>query len=257
MKKKTMYFNPIRNKRSFDEVSTEIKKMIIEGTLRVGDKLPSELVMASQFNVGRQTIREALRFLELSGFLTVQKGGGGGSVITNSILNTITKSFLDAVQMRNISVIELTTARLDIEKLVVRHAITQITEDDCLNLNENIDKAAKKIALGIQAFEENVNFHILLAKASKNGVLIIVVESIMAIVSDFLSHIPQTVAISEKVLNNHRDILQALMERDEERAVELLCKDLRDTDIRFKSSFKQMNKPDRKRGNEGRRPKVV
>lgn len=240
MEKKMVYFNPIKNKRTFDEISTEIKKMIVEGIFKPGDKLPSESEIARQFSVGRQTVREALRLLELSGFLTVHKGGGGGSIITNTILNTISKSFLDAVQMKNISVAELTIARTEIEKLVICHAVENSTNEDINILKENIAKGSRKLALGVQAFEENIEFHILLARVSKNGVFTIVVESIMALVAEFLSRIPQTLEISTRVLGEHKQMVDAIVERNKEQAIKLMEAHLGFVDNRFKSSFEQI-----------------
>lgn len=242
MEEKTIYFNPIKNKRTFDEIATEIKRMIVEGIFKPGDKLPSELEIARQFNVGRQTVREALRLLELSGFLTVQKGGGGGSIITNTIIDSIRKSFIDAVQMHTVSVAELTVARAEVERLVIRRAVANSTEEDIAALNENISKANKRIAAGVQAFEENIKFHVLLAKASKNAVFTIVLESIMTIVSDFLSRIPQTLEISKRVLEEHKLMVDAIMERDEDRAIELLGKHLDFVGKRFNTSFEQVTK---------------
>jgi len=240
MEKKHVYFSPIRNKRTFEEISTEIKKLIIGGTFKLGDKLPSESEIARQFNVGRQTVREALRLLELSGFLTVQKGGGGGSIITNTILDTITKSFQDAVRMKNISVSELTVARVAIEKLVIGYAVENATDEDFAALEKNITKGSKKIEEGVQAFDENIAFHILLANASKNGVFIIVVGTIMEFVRDFLSRIPQTLQISNKVLSDHKEILAAISKRNKEQAIELMEKHLTFVDVRFRSSMEKI-----------------
>ena len=245
MDEKTVYFNPIKNKRTFDEIATEIKKMIVGGILKPGDKLPSESEIARQFNVGRQTVREALRMLELSGFLTVHKGGGGGSVITNTIINTIRKSFMDAVQMHNISVGELTVARAEVERLVICHAVENATEEDIAALKENISKGSKVIASGVQAFEENMDFHVLLAKAAKNAVFTIVMESIMAIVSDFLSRIPQTLEISKRILKEHELMVDAIAERDKDRAVELMDRHLGFVGKRFNSSFEQIARKNR------------
>ncbi|MDZ7700199.1 MAG: GntR family transcriptional regulator [Deltaproteobacteria bacterium] len=64
-----------------DKISNSIKELILNGTLKIGDRLPSEKELAQQFQVDRQTIREALRLLELSGFVTIQRGPGGGPVI--------------------------------------------------------------------------------------------------------------------------------------------------------------------------------
>ena len=88
-------FTPIKSKRTFEEISFEIKRLIFKGILKPNDKLPSEIELARQFNVGRQTIREALRLLELSGFISIQKGSTGGPIIEDTIFNTISNSFLD------------------------------------------------------------------------------------------------------------------------------------------------------------------
>jgi len=57
-------FKPIRGKRTFEEISSEIKRLIFDGVLKPGDKLPSEIELAKMFAVGRQSVREALRLLE-------------------------------------------------------------------------------------------------------------------------------------------------------------------------------------------------
>ncbi len=75
-------FTPVKGSRTFEEVSNQIKKLIFGGVFKPGDKLLPETELAQQFNVGRQSIREALRILELSGFITIQKGGGGEAVTT-------------------------------------------------------------------------------------------------------------------------------------------------------------------------------
>lgn len=66
-------FTPVKSKRTFEEVSSKIKNLIFDGTLKPGDRLPSESELAVQFGVGRQTLREALRILELSGFIFMRK----------------------------------------------------------------------------------------------------------------------------------------------------------------------------------------
>lgn len=215
-------FNPINSKRAFEAVSTEIKKLIFEGTLKPGDRLPSEIELARQFGVGRQTIREALRLLELSGFIKIQKGVMGGPIIVDTILNTLSNSLLDAIQMKKITICELTVARVEIEKVVLSYVIKNADDSDIKILEENIHKAKKKIEDGIQAFDENIQFHKLLAKASRNHVFTIMVEPIMAVVADFLSRFEQDLEHSKKVILAHEDILKAITEKRGEKAISLL-----------------------------------
>ena len=74
-KSSKILFAPIKSTRTFEEISLGIKRLIFKGALKPGDKLPSETELARQFNVGRQTVREALRLLELSSLIliTIQK----------------------------------------------------------------------------------------------------------------------------------------------------------------------------------------
>jgi DNA-binding FadR family transcriptional regulator len=223
MDDKIVYFTPVSSKRTFEEIFAEMKQLIIEGVFKPGDKLPSEMEIARQFNVGWQTVREALRLLELSGFLKVRKGAGGGSTITNAIPERLSKSFLDAARMANMSISELTVARIGIEKLVVSLAVGNATDEDIALLNENVQAATRKIEQGIQAFEENIDFHVLLAKASHNSAYTIIVGSIMTVVAHFF-RVPQMVATSKKIVDEHKGILDAVIERNEERAVSLMDK---------------------------------
>ena len=219
-------FTPVENRRTFEEVSSKIKNLIFEGVLKPGDKLPSEAELAKQFNVGRQTIREAFRILELSGLLSVQKGFGGGPVIKDNILDKITDMFLDAMQWEKISLEEFTSARVAIEKAILNEAIDKMDEQDMENLQANVAKAKELIAINKTATIENFEFHTLLAKASKNKVYIIMEGAINAI-HRFLRRkytFPYNKTKAGALI--HEKILNAMVKKDREKAINLLEKDL-------------------------------
>ena len=228
-------FTPIKSPRTFEEVSNQIKKLIFDGVFKPGDKLPPEIEIAQQFNVGRQSIREALRILELSGFITIQKGGGGGAIIKDTISNTISELFLDAFQLEKITLEELTIARFEIEKIVLKYAIENADESDIEALQQNIREAREKIDNNILAVDENIRFHKLLAKASKNHLFVIVVEAVTAAIRHFLSGLgPDSESsdsekwYSENMMNSkntlayHEDILNAVVEKKLSTAIDIL-----------------------------------
>jgi GntR family transcriptional repressor for pyruvate dehydrogenase complex len=228
-------FTPIKNPRTFEEVSNQIKKLIFDGVFKPGDKLPSEIEIAQQFNVGRQSIREAMRILELSGFITIQKGGGGGAIIKDTISSTISELFLDAFQMEKITIEELTIARFEIEKIVLKYAIENADESDIESLQKNIRETREKIENNILAVDENIRFHKLLAKASKNHLFAIVVEAVTTAVRHFLSGLGPASESSdsekwynENMMNSkntiayHEDILNAVIEKKLDVAIDIL-----------------------------------
>lgn len=236
----TPQFNPLKSKRAFEETSAEIRRLIIQGIFKPGDRLPSENEMARQFKVGRQTVREALRLLELSGFITIQQGGGGGPIVSNTTLASLSNSLIHAIQMKNVTIEELTLARLEIEKLVMPYVVENASEQDIEGLRENIVAGRDRLALGAMATRENVDFHVLLARASRNNVFVIVVEAIMAVVAGFVTRIPQTLLASERVLKEHEEILQAVIMGDKSLAASRMESHIRNINNRFNDTFRQV-----------------
>ena len=235
-------FKPIKSKRTFEEVSSEIKRLVFKGTLKPGDKLPSETELARQFNVGRQTIREAMRLLELSGFLTIQRGVSGGPLIKNTVLNTISNSLIDALLIKKISIEDLIFARLEIEKVVLKQVINNADDSDIQMLQENIVQAKNKIQNSIQPFEENMQFHKLLAKASKNHIFMVVVESIMTVVSDITSQLEVDLQRSKKIIKHHENILNSIISKNSDEAVAFLEKEFIGKKELLKAHFEQRAK---------------
>jgi len=215
-------FRPVKSKRTFEEVSGSIKELILNGTLKVGDRLPPEAQLAQQFGVGRQTIREALRLLELSGFITVQRGGGGGTIIKDTILRRISDLFIDAFRMRRVTIDAITEARLGVESVILDQALDHAGPEDFAALEANLREARKMIAAGRLATKPNANFHGLLAKATGNEVFVMVLESIMAVHLDFLTRVPASLETSAEVLESHVELVSALKDRDRVRAHTLL-----------------------------------
>lgn len=227
-------FKPFKTQRTFEEVSSKIKALIFDGTLKSGDKLPSESELAKQFNVGRQTVREALRILELSGFIIVKKGYGGGAIIKDSISKKIRNLILDAFKMEKISIDEFTTARLTIEKAILNSAIDNADDRDIKDLHENIDKANELIKRKEVAIDLNFKFHSLLAKASKNSVFVIVEGAINAIHRNLRSRISPNFEISKIAVQNHEKILDALIKKKRETAINLIEKHI----VKMRSVYK-------------------
>jgi DNA-binding FadR family transcriptional regulator len=226
-------FSPVKSRRTFEEVAISIKELVFDGVLKAGDKLPSENQLAQEFSVGRQTIREALRLLELSGFIRIQKGGSGGARIKNTILSRIRDLFLDAFRMGEIPLRELTQARLEIEKIVLRYAMMHADEADIAALRDNVVEARDRINRNMRATEENFAFHTLLARASKNRILLVAVESIMAVHANFISRVGFDFEVSRNVVDFHEKILEAIETKDMDRAHRLFEAHMLDVEARL------------------------
>lgn len=220
-------FEPVRNKRTFEDVSDRLKELIFNGALKPGQQLPSETALAQLFQVGRQSVREALRILELSGFIRVRPGVKGGAVVESTILSKIGSLFLDAFKFDRVSMEDFTTARRAIEVSMLDFVFKNAGRSDIESLRDNVARAKARIAGNSPAFEENIEFHRLLAKASRNYVFSIVMEAILAVLADFKSKFTVVrIEQSKNVVDCHAAIVTAIAEKKKPKAVVLLKKDL-------------------------------
>jgi len=206
----------LSTKRAFDEISGEIKRLISRAFSSRGTDYRLRLIWQTSLEWGGNHPR-GLRLLELSGFISMQKGGAGGPLVVDTILNTIGNSFLDAFQMGRITIDELTVARLAIEQMVWRASL-DLYRADLRALRENVSQAKKKIESGTQAFEENTQFHRLLARSLRPPV-----RYPHGIYHDgscpFSQHPGVNLELSDGSVTAHEQIIAALEEGNREKAL--------------------------------------
>jgi len=221
-------FQPLKTKRAFEMISDQVRARIYSGVFKVGDKLPSERELADQFKTGRMVVREALRILEQSGLIYIKYGNEGGAIVKDPDSSAITRSFSDMVRVGNISLRELTDARIGIENLILEFAIKNIGVKDLELMRMSIIDTEEKIAKGSRATEGNLNFHMHLAKLSGNHLFEMVLEAILGVAKSFLLMMKPDVKYSKKVLNSHKQIYNALKDKDLQMAKKRMVEHLLD-----------------------------
>jgi DNA-binding FadR family transcriptional regulator len=187
-------FRRIKTTRAFEEIAEQIRNELSTRRLRAGDRLPPERALAEQFGVSRNTLREALRSLENAGLLRLQKGAAGGAFVRESTGEAIVTGLRDMFHLGAIQPEHLTEARVMIESIVVRTACERAGAEDLAALNANI-QAAERAARDKASFYEqaglHLDFHRVLARATKNPVMVIVMEALIDVMLHFIRDIGQ------------------------------------------------------------------
>lgn len=129
-------FTPIKTARASEEVFAQLKATVLSGLFKAGDKLPSERELTEEFQVSRGVIREAIRMLELSGFLMIRQGHGGGAYVTDLTLKHVANAFLDLFQSNALSMAEVAQVRLFIEPEVARLAALNFNDEHIRRIDE-------------------------------------------------------------------------------------------------------------------------
>lgn len=229
-------FLTVKTERAFEKVAQQIKESIFSSVYTLGDRLPSERELASQFGVARIVIREALRVLENSGFIFIKKGSEGGAFVKEMGSAMVTQSIADMVRLGKIDFEHLTECRLPVEKMVVGFAVERADADDLELLRTNIEQSEKVLSTEARATETNVGFHVLLGKASKNPLFELLEECISSVVFTLLQVLPTDLAYSRRVLEYHKEIYKAIESRDRILGEKLMEAHIRDVSDNFLQS---------------------
>jgi len=204
--------------RAFDEIAEQVRQRIYDGELKPGDKLPPERDLATQFGVGRMLVREALRKLEEGGFIETRKGNGGGVFIRNIDASVTVRSLLTLIQMGKVSIHDLTEARLWLETLVVEQAAKRRTQEDLRNMEEAIRDRMRILEEGRMPRTAALEFHVHLARAAKNPIFVMLVQSLMEVARPFIDRLNPDTARIASVSAHFTKILEAVRDKDVARA---------------------------------------
>jgi GntR family transcriptional repressor for pyruvate dehydrogenase complex len=187
-------FRPIKAPRAFEEIADQIRMELSNRRLRPGDRLPAERALAEQFGVSRNTLREALRSLENSGLLRLQKGATGGAFVREGTGDAIITGLLDMFHLGAIQPEHLTEARVLIESIAVRAACERATTEDLEALKANVASAERAAREKTNFYDQaaiHLDFHRIIARATKNPVMVIVMEALLDVMQHFIRAIGQ------------------------------------------------------------------
>jgi GntR family transcriptional regulator, transcriptional repressor for pyruvate dehydrogenase complex len=119
-------FNPVKSLRVSEYIAAQLKKAILGGDFKPNQKLPSERELTETFQASRVVVREAIRALELNGFVSMRQGPLGGAYVQRLGYDRLTESYADLFMAGELSVHELMQARIHIEPEVTRLATGNI-----------------------------------------------------------------------------------------------------------------------------------
>jgi DNA-binding FadR family transcriptional regulator len=213
-------FGPVKTRRVFEEICDQIRREVAAGTLRPGDKLPAERELALQFGASRTAVREALRSLEIAGVVGLQKGVKGGAFILDGNPTAVTQSIHDMLALGRISLDNLTEARMLTEQVVIRLACERATEEDFDALDRNIDETEEYTLAGrfVERLELAAQFYAMLAKMTRNEVLVVMVDAMTEILRHFVAKAGPAPKLD--LIEHRRRFAKYLRARDAAKATE-------------------------------------
>jgi GntR family transcriptional repressor for pyruvate dehydrogenase complex len=227
-------FTTVRKTKASDLIVEEIWKMILEGKLKPGDRLPPEFKLVERFQVTKATLREALQTLETYGHITRKRGPGGGCVVLN-IAPTMGISLLaNYLSLTNLSLEHLMETRLLIEPLIAETAAARMSPEGEQRLERLLAEHEEDFRIH-KGSRRGWEFYILLAELTGNQLLKVIEELLIRLFMDAefslsIGDVGMTqaeVTYNAQVLPANRRVADAVMSRDPARARREMTETLR------------------------------
>jgi GntR family transcriptional regulator, transcriptional repressor for pyruvate dehydrogenase complex len=228
---------PVSRTTLSEQVAMQLASELSAKRWKPGEKLPSEAELCKVFNVGRSTLREALKSLAFIGMIRVRAGGGSyvaeqrskymdGPLLAKGVLNT------------EKDVNDLSEARLLLETEVAALCAQRATEQDFQILEKIVREMKAAIDEGGEGFTDlDLSFHLAIASASKNKILTELLKHIREGLQEMIVKSLLLPAGMELAYKHHHAIVEALKQRNPGKARKAMRTHLRTFQRGYKVLF--------------------
>ena len=207
---------PNKTTKVYEQVIEQIKSKIKSGEIKKGDRLPSEREMAELIGVSRTSVREAIRALEVVGL--VESKQGAGNYIKTNFDNSLFEPLSVMFMLQESSVKEMYDLRETLELECAKLSAKNIEENELALLTAIVDRMYLA-GSEEESLELDIKFHYLIAKASRNVLLINMLDVISQLMDEFIQKSRMQILhegnTKESLLEIHENLLRALKCRDE------------------------------------------
>lgn len=196
----------------------QLKGYLFSGELKAGEKLPAEKALCAQLSIGRGSLREALRVLASTGYLTLQPGRGAFVLRTDEI--DVADDVISWFSLHEVEVQDYLEVRSVCEPLAARLAVERCTDEKCEKLRQIHERFTAAVESGDQQkiIVEEGNFHDSIIDMSENKLLINIFKLLRQQTISFRYRSLYLPNAPQDALTPHRKILRAFEIRDAEYA---------------------------------------
>lgn len=218
--KKEVMFSPIQKRKGSEEVLFQLQSVITNGKLQAGDRLPSEGELVEMLQINRASVREALGALEMLRVLDIRQGDGTylrqdwqktGSIEFFTVWTGLGgKLSYEALQ----EVLEL---RRCVDMFIVALASSRAEPEHLAEMEKAIQDGEQALEEGRSGRAADREFHVALARATKNGLLAHLVYGIHSIADEAFEFLADSTHLKRSLLG-HQLILRCIEQREADKA---------------------------------------
>ena len=201
-----------------EQVAAQLSDQIAEGRWKPGEKLPSEAELCFTLNIGRSTLREALKSLAFVGL--VQMRPGEGTYVLDGSQMVMDRIMARGMLKTDKDLVDVGEARLLLEGEIAALAAQRADEKDLEQLDALVEDMKESLAgaAGRDFVDLDVEFHLMIAQCAKNQMLFDLMSPIRGVMREWISRSQQMPEIQQNAHKQHIKIVAAIRKREPEKA---------------------------------------
>lgn len=215
--RESLVVRPVGQRSAVSQVVSQLRTAIADGTLRTGDRLPSEHQLATDFGVSRGTVREAIRHLAASNLVYSTRGALGGTFVRTPTADEVAADVGGFVAMwfraGNVSLSEVQHARHVLEHECVQLAALHRTEDDLAAIRQPVETSRDPDLDDDAWLATDVDFHTAISRSAKNSILELAMTAVH-LVRPKTNRLIVQVLDRTRIADQHWAIYTAIRDRD-------------------------------------------
>ncbi|MBP1934535.1 FadR/GntR family transcriptional regulator [Ammoniphilus resinae] len=209
---------------TYEVVYDDIRNKMKEGILKSGDQIPPVPQLAEELGVGISSVREAIRILAQQKIIKVEQGRG--TYVSQNFEDQAPGDRFDFLE--NASLIQLSEARLVIEPELAALAAEKATREEAEEILAAAKIMSEKVKRKQDFFEEDLGFHHLISKASRNEILAEMINAFNDLLLDSRRKTVKIKGINEKAASFHVLIAEAIVQKNPLQARRLMIAHMED-----------------------------
>ncbi|OMH39773.1 FadR/GntR family transcriptional regulator [Motiliproteus sp. MSK22-1] len=220
-----IHYEPLETQSLAKQIADKIRSAILDGRLKVDERLPTEEELAVKFAVSRPTIREALKRLAAQNLVRSRRGPAGGTFIKRPTPDELRRSVATSatlmVTFGEFDVDAITEARREMERLCLRLAISRRNEDYLKRMATEVELQRSDIS-DEEFCASDIRFHQTLVDATANPVLQFNMVSVIEALQPLMNMIANRFREREAIVEYHYALYRAIKDEDLEAAEKAL-----------------------------------
>lgn len=210
-------YKAVKTSRLFEQIVRQVEDSILSGQLKPGDQLPAERELAQHFGVSRTAVREAVKTLSEKGL--VEPHSGRGTFVTDGTSQAIRQSLDLMIRInQQEGSAHLTEMRQVMEPEIAALAATRMEEQLLATMRDAVATMDRGIDDSEAFIEADLDFHLAMAEAVGNPVILSLLDSIVGLLREQRRKIFRVEGGPQRGQEHHRRILAAIERRDSEEA---------------------------------------